>query len=49
VTLLPILFVVTLLTGAVLATLAGLWRAVAAQVVAVATMAVGLVLALVGL
>jgi multicomponent Na+:H+ antiporter subunit D len=49
VTLLPILFVVTLLTGAVLATLVGLWRAVAAQVVAVATMAVGLVLALMGL
>lgn len=47
--LLPVLFVITLLTGAVVATLAGLWRAVAAQVVAVATMATGLVVAVVGL
>jgi multicomponent Na+:H+ antiporter subunit D len=49
VTLLPILVVLTLLTGAVVATLAGLWRAVAAQVVAVVTMAIGLVLAVTGL
>ena len=48
-TLLPILFVITLLTGAVVATLVGLWRAVAAQVVAVVTMAAGLVLAVTGL
>jgi multicomponent Na+:H+ antiporter subunit D len=49
VNLLPVLFVLTLLTGAVLATLAGLWRAVASQVVAVVTMATGLVIAIVGL
>jgi multicomponent Na+:H+ antiporter subunit D len=49
VTLLPILFVVSLLTGAVVATLAGLWRAVAAQVVAVVTMLVSLALAVLGL
>ncbi len=47
--LLPILFVLILLTGAVVATLVGLWRAAAAQVVAVVTMAAGLVVAVVGL
>jgi multicomponent Na+:H+ antiporter subunit D len=48
-TALPILIVVSLLTGAVLAVLAGLWKAVAAQVVAVATTATALTLAIVGL
>ena len=48
-TLLPVLFVLSLLTGAVVATLAGLWRAAAAQVVAVITMVTGLTLAVVGL
>jgi multicomponent Na+:H+ antiporter subunit D len=49
VTALPILIVVSLLTGAVIAVLLGLWKAVAAQVAAVATTAVTLVLAVVGL
>ena len=48
-TALPILIVVSLLTGAVIAVLLGLWKAVAAQVAAVATTAVTLVLAVVGL
>jgi multicomponent Na+:H+ antiporter subunit D len=49
VTALPILIVVSLLTGAVIAVLLGLWKAVAAQVAAVATTATTLVLAVVGL
>jgi multicomponent Na+:H+ antiporter subunit D len=46
---LPILIVVSLLTGAVVATLVGLWRAAAAQVVAVLSTATALGLSVLGL
>jgi multicomponent Na+:H+ antiporter subunit D len=47
--LLPILLLLPLLFGSVLAVLAGLWRAAAAQLVAVASTGTTLVLALIGL
>ena len=46
---LPILMLLPLLFGAVLALLAGLWRAVSAQIIAVASTAIALVMSVVGL